>query len=658
MKNNSSTIDALSNEKQKLPETSSNPFESFLKKHKILLILISVSILILVPVSVFLSTLFFHSKEKTTETKEETHLLSPEDIELRTLSSSEWDTVLVSAKEKLSTEVLGQMSSYSNFENPLDEETSDSFNQKISSNFAVKTLPTSQEDSYTQEKIHLGLELEGLVVNDNLEEMESTLLLSYFGINDFETNRTQSDLIVSGSLGDMNFQATTIDIDALHISIINPNQQTSLVKIDSSDGFLVFLDRNMHPEKEKSNGEIIVETRDIYSYFGNYVEIEQEINELTSEAQLIRNDTTVFLESTFMETIADIDTYIVSSEEKSLQTGFSEFGIITISIDQDKFIEVLGNYISHIKEYFDEKKTEYTQVCGENEDCLESTGYMTPEQIETNFETLTLMSESYTITKAGIIVDKEDLEFKGLIIETEKNPGLPFIVESLLDISKVSFSFYLDKLKDKVNIFEPSKIYTLEEDLPDFYYSNVDEGNNLYTENKSYMRSLGINLWEAILEHTSSFCNIWWEPGFCFPYPKGWTVSAPSAEGSLSEYSSIVLHYPSDSSSEDQEISIFIYPTSYTYQNICSYEENTSVLTEFYSEFKDIVTNQGTKLRISSTGVDNDNNEFVGEICIENEDEYSTKLPFAGRIEIYGNEIGFDEAASHIEEVLETIEVE
>lgn len=566
------------------------------RKRRLLWVIIIGLVLLLAGGYVFYRFFFNPSKNKA-------------DGNARILSAKEWEVVIASAGEEFSVDSVTQIASATKLENPLAKESVEAVYAQVGE---VLTIKTDQ-----QEKMQFGLRLEGVSKNEEGGNDQIDLLISYLGLQDFTSGQVQSDLIVNGTWG--NLILNDGSMDALHISTINLDKGSALVNIEASDYLLVLLDRIANPEKERQPGIIYVDTEDIYPYFGNYVKVPQE----TVEPE--------FEKAAFMETIGDFGKYIDSSEEKQLTTGPSGLGLIMVKIDKSNFIQAIEDYGKKISTY-----------------------YSTKEEIESSMNLLKLASKLYDIGKAGIIVEPETLSFRGFAMEIDKNNigKISGAVEPLLDITKISFSFYSSKLANPEQIFSPASFITAEEKPKDTNYGTAEQGNHLFMENKAYMRALKVDLWQAIVAHGSDYCNIWWEPKLCFQAPEDWNIYEPEIAAQ-----NITFSYPLGNYAVDKpHLSMKIFPPSYEYESDCVYEESLGGISTVYPEFKEIVTKQGMHLRVSSEGTKN--NEFIGKVCMANKQTYTTRLPFAGGIEIYGKDVEFKEAADLMGAVLESIEVQ
>ncbi|MFH0942950.1 MAG: hypothetical protein V1810_02130 [Candidatus Beckwithbacteria bacterium] len=575
----------------------------------------------------------------------------------RALSTKEWEVVIASASEEFSIDSVTQIASATKLENPLAKESVESAYAQVGETFnAAPSIQqiVKEEKIEKQGKMQFGLRVEGLSKNEKGENDQVDLSISYLGLQDFPSGRAQSDLIVNGKWGNLTLNDGSMD--ALHISTINIDNSSALVNIEASDYLLVLLDRISNPEKERQPGIISVDTEDIYPYFGNYVKVQQEVVEPDLNIRKILDETNLFEKSTFMETIGDFDKYIDSSEEKKLTTGPSGLGLIMVKMDKNKFIQTVEDYGKKISTYYSENTEQYKQACeGRGETCLKDIGYLTKEEIEGGMSLLKLFSKLYDIGKAGMIVEPETLSFRGFSMEINKNKlgNISGAVQQLLDITKISFSFYSSKLESQEKIFSPANFIMAEEKPKEINYGVAEQGNDLFAENKAYMRALKVDLWQAIMAYGGDYCNVWWEPKFCFQAPEDWNIYDP--ETTVHQY--ISLFYPLGNYASDKpHLSMQIFPPNYEYEDDCVYEETSGGNLIIYPDFKEITTGQGMHFRISSGGTKN--NEFIGKVCMANRQGYTTRLPFAGAIEIYSKDIEFNEAADRFGSILESIEMQ
>lgn len=635
----------------------------FSKKKLIITIFIILALLI----TFFISRLLLNGIKN----KSESVSTNPNIIKL---SSTEWKNVLVSAKKEMSINSITQVLSSSKLNNPLKEKTVGGVYSEVGNNFNLDTQPedkntqqsnvkgvstevvdsanlTSQEINYKQKKLHFGLKFEGMAKNDKGGNDEVNISVSYIGLQNLESNQSQSDLLVNGKWGDLILEDD--GINPLHISTINLDKNKIAVNIEASDYLLVFLDRIFNPDKQRDENTILVDTNKIYPYLGNYVVVENEnlISDEKIKNLIIKANT--FKDTAFSETIGSFNNYIDDSTDKQLTKSSSTLGIVTVEINKNKFQETLNDYLNKIKKYYAENSEEYKQFCKDKtEECLTNLGYLSEENINEGTNLLKNLFIQYSLDKSGIIIDTTDFSFKGFALEINKNDK-SLNPEQLLNIQKISFSFYLNKLENSNELFKPATTLTTN-DLPKgSQYGSADEGNNLYTENKSYMRSLQVDLWQAVTSKSDQFCNIWWEPKFCLQDTNKWLIFNPNPK----DYDQISLYYNLGSEVVDKpELSLKIHPVGGLEIMNCYYDEEKYGKDLIYPEYKDIVTDQGFKLRISSYGTKD--GMFIGKVCMINGNNYTTELPFSGGIDIFGKNVSFNDSVEYFSDILKTIKID
>lgn len=641
------------------PSTPNQIPTNFLFRFSKKKLLIIILIILVLPTIYIVSNFLLHK----TKTKQEDKSLTIGNT--KKLSPEEWNTILSSAKKELSINNLSQVLSPSKLENPLTQKSVSGVYSKVGNNFnldpsvhigSVKGDSTENTISvepkindFKQNKLHFSLKLEGSSKNDNGDKEDVNFLVSYLGLQNLESDQAQSDLIINGKWGKLVLEDD--GINPLHISTINLDKNKIAVNIETSDYVLVFLDRILNREKQREEGNISVDTYQIYPYFGNYVNINNENSSLNNNMINLIAVANSFKETAFIETIGSIDKYVKEGTNSEL-TSSSDLGLVMVEIDQQKFKDTLKDYLSKIEQYYSSNSDKYKQLCQNQTECLNKLGYMSEENINNTEIILEYVFNQYSIDKSGLIIDPKDLSFKGFALDISKKDGVD-ITNQLLDIQKISFSFYLKKLENPNKLFTPDKIITTDALPTDSQYGKSEQGNTLYTENKSFMRSFKTDLWQAIISVKSDqFCNIWWKPGFCFQDTNKWLIFNPDPK----TYDRISMYYNLGSKeTSEPELSIKIEPTNYDIISECYYDKTKDGEALAYSEYKDIVTNQGLRLRISSY---NNKDGFTGDICMLNGESYTTKLPFSGRIEIYGKNTTFDKSVDYFSDVLKTIKID
>lgn len=566
----------------------------------------------------------------------------------RLISSQEWRTVIASAHESFTSQNLGPLLEIAIQKNSQPATDVKSYYENVNDTLGVKpqeeTAKTTINTS-SKLKVQFGLKVSGEKSNSTGGTTEFSGSLAYLMLVDDQSKQSQSDLILNGSFG--NLMLNDSDMDALHISIINPSETKSLINLEASDFLLVFL----NPDKNQESGGVInVDTDKIYPYFGNYVELNNKAPIETSATNTNISEIDVgALRSAFTDTIGNFNSYLVSDQNLQLTSGPSGLGLIMVNISKVKLGLAISGYFDKVGKFSQQNKDKFLKLCPDgSEDCLHQAGYLSDTDVQNAKAGIVLFLSIFDFDKTGIIVDQNTLEFKGMAVNLRQTvnsvagKSLPFSNLAM------SFSFYTVTPDEKEMVFQPATL--IKPDVVPSAISNgtADETNSLYTDNRAYIRALNKGLWEAITSSGSTYCNLYWNPKFCIHRPSDWNISDPESKDG-----GIDMSYPYGYSNPDRpNIRINILRPG----NLQGYNLNTEKDSNGKTpNYRNITTSQGLQLALVSSGESDD--YWHGDVCLYSQGMCNNMLPF-GMISVSAKGMQFDEIFGKIEPWLKTLTVE
>ncbi len=619
--------------------------KSLFKKFLIIFLLIN---LLLVVAFLFYYFLILKPRYLSLDSQETPLIM---DTQIKPLSLEEWTTVELSVKENLSLNSINQMLSPSQLSNPLENESPLSFYKNLEETYSLNSSKDSVDQTLgvQQKKSHFSLKLGAKLEDDNKKEHDLDLSLSYLGLEDLSSQETQVDIIANLSLGDVVLQDD--GMDALHVSIINSFDNKAAINIEASDYLIVLLDTLIFPEKERIPGKIYVDSKDIYPFFGNYVQIESDFVELDENKDQLLNDFINFSENNFIDTFADLNKYVDTSKDILLLSDQSHLGVVLVTIDERLFLETVEEYFTNTKRYFESNQNRYEIICaGQNYECMYELGYQDKESLDASAELISMLFKFFRINRSGIVVAVDDLSFKGFYLDFVKRGMVLDMFNLPIDINHLAFSFYIDNLFEKQNIFSPKKIINFS-DQPEFLgYAAMEQGNRLYSENKAFMRTLELDALKALLVEGGKFCNVWWSPEFCINELIDWEINASSLFDNT-----INMNYPFGSYSSDQQLSATIRSFDWEFEDDCFYDEESTFIFNSYEFYQDVIVDQNLHLRVSLNS--DSEGGYFGRVCHLKEHGYSTRLPFAGEISLSAKGFTAEEALEKFSEALSGIRI-
>ena len=324
----------------------------------------------------------------------------------RLISSQEWQTVIASAHKSFTSQNLGPLLEIAIQKNSHPATDVKSYYENVNDALGVKsqeeTTKTTTNTS-SKLKVQFGLKVSGEKSNSTGGATKFSGSLAYLMLVDDQSKQSQSDLILNGSFG--NLVLNDSDMDALHISIINPSETKSLINLEASDFLLVFL----NPDKNQESGAVInVDTNKIYPYFGNYVELNNKTPIETSSTNTNISDIDIdALKSAFTETIGNFNSYLVSDQNLRLTSGPSGLGLIMVNISKVKLGLAISGYFDKVGKFSQQNKDKFLKLCPDgSEDCLHQAGYLSDIDVKNAKAGIVLFLSIFDFDKTGIIVDQ------------------------------------------------------------------------------------------------------------------------------------------------------------------------------------------------------------------------------------------------------------
>lgn len=519
------------------------------------------------------------------------------------------------------------------------------------------------------------IRLSGAINNQQESKIdEYEIFITNLASEDTQNIAGISDILINGKIG--NLQLGDPDFDALHLSIIEPNQSTAYIKASISDIFLITLDRIIYgPDPESTvSGVVSAEYDDIYPFFDRYIEIvsdESSKGTLPEEIQTYISEYSAFCRQSFHKTLGNFDAYLTIKESyNDVMAGESIIRVET-NVNKLALFNQLKTFLTEINNYARERKEVYEKYCqNENEkaqqDCLNSFGYM-PEEKNSDF--ILAFAPIVNFEKFDILLNSSDRSFSGVDLSISLNKS----VFDLLKKTLIKESSGLTQIED-LNLqlafrkMQPKKIATIEK--PSFYLQFTPDGETktvgtqiendteklayqLFLTNHNYVYEVWEKDLEKIGQNKKTYCQKKWNPNFCLEIGEDWeedelSISAPDRIRFLypSRYHGLKTKYLSLEFLNDQTI---------TEGLPCN---------KSYKDYSDIQTKDGLMFRINLLDTSNSptellKDEFITEICYKNPDgKYTTISPLATEIILYAREMTFEEISQKVGAILETIKIQ
>lgn len=541
--------------------------------------------------------------------------------------------------------------------NVLGEATNTtSFDQEIESSLSKVRLSGAINNSETKTVDEYDLLITNLVVQNKTD---------YSGISDF---------LINGKIGDLDLGGP--DFDALHLSIIEPDQSTAYIKASISDIFLIFLDRLIYgpdPEASKS-GIISAQYDDIYPYFDHYVEVTN--NDLTNENKALEeplpedlflylNDYSNFKSQTFYNTLGNPDNYLKRKEVLTDVLAGESIIRIKTEVDTLSFLKQLDIFLTETDRYAKDNKEIFEQYC-QNDNlesekiCLSLFGYTEEE----DYSSLLALAPMVKFDKFDIILDNNSKNFLGIdlnisfdenIFNPSKN-NFPDENSGLKEIKNLNIQLsYINIPPDKITaIGKPSSYIQF---LPNGTTVNKEEqiknnteelAEQIFLKNHHYVYEVWEEDLEKLSQNKSTYCQTKWEPKFCLIIGADWEEN----KSFLSHPDIISFLYPSrHRGTKTKNASLEFTNKSIGEGFLCDeqgYEGHTEVKT------KDGLVFRIYEKKLAEKGPQQDN--FLLDVCYQNQNgKFTTVSPLAKSISIFSQQMTLEETLQRTSAILETI---
>jgi len=502
--------------------------------------------------------------------------------------------------------------------------------------------------------------------SDKLENYE--FFLSEIGIFNPQNAQAQADIIINGKAGDLILGNR--DFDALHLSLIQPNLDTSYLNISMDDMLLVFINslvQESSPSGEKK-GLIFVDNEQIYPYLEKYMQIKSEPKE-DFPPQIINylNEYQSFAITAFEETIGNVDSFATKNKAYEDILAGKEIVRVEVSIDKNRFFGNLAEFFKKIALFGQQHQKDYSQFCESTdtetkEECWRSFGYFSENELQqlTNLEKLGLLVD---FEQFDFLLDRKSQEFLGidLIISINELVLKQLPVKTL----KIELTYQNLLAEPYLEINEPlNYVYFSDGETKQFTAKQIPESLNLgqktteelFTKNHGFVQEI----WNKDLEKSAlkilTPCQDAWEPKFCFQMGDNWQVDEDEIEQYLS------LSYPHEQmmNLRGKRIKIEFTNEGDFYDSLCHFEDNWSETK--YSQYKNLKTADGLNLRIAKIDLKGTNQSvleeesFVVDVCYQNPSGYYTKSnPYAKGIMITTQNLDFNEVSARLTKILSTL---
>lgn len=518
------------------------------------------------------------------------------------------------------------------------------------------------------------IRLTGAVNNAETSEAdEYEILVTNLTTQDKVNSRGVSDVLINGKIGKL--QLGNPDFDALHLSIIEPNQSAAYIKASIDDIFLIVLDRMINgPGPEATiSGVISAKYEDVYPYFDRYVEVvsEAESKELMpGELRTYLDEYSKFSHQSFHTTLGDLDNYL--ERENSYADTMAGEPIIRVEtkVNTLAFLDQLKTFLMQMDKYAKDKKEIYEEYCRNKskkiqQDCLSYFGYVTED--DTRYTFLPALAPLVKFDKFDIILNSDDKNFLGIDLSLSLNKAVfdflkktfPDKIGGLAEIENLNFQLaFRDMPSRKIAAVEKPSTYL--HFLPNGSYLTVGEqirneteklAEQLFLINHGYVYEVWEEDIEKLSQNKATYCQEKWEPKFCLEIGADWREDKYLA--SLPD--KIGFHYPSlHSGLETKYISL-------EFDNDQTLAQGSACDEKDYEDYSEIKTQDGLIFRINRLS-ENDlskeslEDDYVIDVCYQNPSgKFTTVSPLAKWTRLSSYQMDFEEVSQKVGEILKTI---
>lgn len=521
------------------------------------------------------------------------------------------------------------------------------------------------------------IRLSGAINNDETNKVdEYEIFVTNLVTQDKENYGGVSDVLINGKIGDL--QLGDPDFDALHLSIIEPNQSAAYIKASISDIFLIALDKIIYgPDPEATvSGVISAQYDDIYPYFDRYVEVVGEADSeelLPEELRTYLDEYSEFSHQSFDTTLGDLDNYLKREDSYADTMAGEPIIRVETKVNTLVFFSQLKAFLTEMDKYAKDKKEIYEQYCQNDsikvqKDCLSYFGYVV--EGEADYTLLLALAPLVKFDKFDIILNSDDKNFLGIDLSLSLNKEVfdflrktfPDKFDGLAKIENLNFQLaFRDMPPQRIAAVEKPSSYL--HFLPNGSYLTVGEqvendteklAEQLFLTNHDYV----YEVWEEDLEKLSQnkveYCQEKWEPKFCLEIGADWQedeflTSSSDKIGFLypSQYSGLKAKYISLGFSNDQSIA-----------------EGSSCDKRDYEDYFEIQTQDGLIFRINRLAKNELSQEFLQDefmvdVCYQNPDgKFTTVSPLGKSIDLFSRRMTFEEVTQKVGAILETIRLQ
>lgn len=521
------------------------------------------------------------------------------------------------------------------------------------------------------------IRLSGAVNNDETSKVdEYEIFVTNLTTQDKVNYGGVSDVLINGKIGEL--QLGDPDFDALHLSIIEPNQSLAYIKASISDIFLIALDRMIHgPDPEATiSGVISAQYDDIYPYFDRYVEVVGEADReelLPEELRIYLDEYLEFSHQSFRTTLGDIDNYLERAESYTDTIAGEPIIRVETKVNTLAFFGQLKTFLMEVDKYARDKKGTYEQYCRNDseeiqQDCLSYFGYVAKE--DTDYAFLLALAPLIKFDKFDIILNSDDKNFLGIDLSLSLNKTVfgflkktfPDELDGLAEIENLNFQLaFRDMSPQKIAAVEKPSTYL--RFLPNGSYLTVGEqvendterlAEQLFLINHGYVYEIWEEDLEKLSQNKAMYCQEKWEPKFCLEIGADWQQN----EFLISSSDKIGFRYPSQYSGlKTKHISL-------EFSNDQSIAEGLSCDRKDYEDYFEIQTQDSLIFRINRLAKDELSQEFLQDefmvdVCYQNPDgKFTTVSPLAKSIELFSQRMTFEEVSQKAGVILRTIRLQ
>jgi len=521
------------------------------------------------------------------------------------------------------------------------------------------------------------IRLSGAINNDETSKVdEYEIFMTNLTAQDKVNYGGVSDVLINGKIGKL--QLGDPDFDALHLSIIEPNQSAAYIKASISDIFLIALDRMIYgPDPEATtSGVISAQYDDIYPYFDRYIEVVDEADSeelLPKELQAYLDRYSEFSYQSFQATVGDLDKYLERTESYTDTMTSEPIIRVETKVNTLAFFNQLKTFLIEVDKYAREKKEIYEQYCRNDseeiqKDCLNYFGYVVKEDADYNF--LLALAPLVKFDKFDIILDSDDKNFLGIDLNLSLNKTVfdflkqtfPGEFDGLVKIENLNFQLtFRDMPTQKIEEIEKPTSYL--HFLPNGSYLTIDKqvendteklAKQLFLINHDYVYEVWEEDLEKLNQNKVGYCQEKWEPKFCLEIGNDWQEN----EFLTSSPNKVGFQYPSKYRGlKAKSISLeFINDQTITQGLSCDNRD--------YEDYEEVRTQDGLIFRINRLAKDELSqeflqNEFVIDVCYQNPDgKFTTINPLSKSIGLSSQRMSFEEVSQKAGAILGSIKLQ